>query len=63
MKDLAWFEGGSVVTECTDVHGITGQELPLSAGVLNVEQPEWYGVCVYSFKGWGGGSYDVNLQQ
>ena len=40
LKDLAEFGSSSVVSECADVHGITGQELPLSVGILNSEHPE-----------------------
>ena len=41
MKDLVEFEDGFMVCECVDGHGITGQELLLSVGVLiEAEQPE-----------------------
>ena len=40
MKDLTEFKDGSVVNECVDGHGVMGQELPLSVGVLDEEQPE-----------------------
>ena len=38
MKD---FEDGAVVSEYVDIHGITGQTLPLSMGDSE-EHPEWW---------------------
>ena len=40
MSDLAGLEEGAVVSEYGDVHGITGQNLPLSVRDFE-EHPEW----------------------